>query len=142
MFKTLSARCVVGPIINQTKAGYFVCNRIMLTSANLVKTGRHYFSVLTKVRETSIENILKKIYEHDFVDLSHPYSVNNKINLNYDNLSRNNRRFLELMERKSVKIYEHYQLPLPLKDNELVLPNNRMAALKCMQSIKKRFESD
>ena len=59
-----------------------------------------------------------------------------------DNLSRNNRRFLELMERESVKIYEHYELPLPLKDNELVLPNNRMAALKCMQSIKKRFESD
>ena len=72
MFKTLSARCVVGPIINQTKAGYFGCNRIMLTSANLVKTGRHYFSVLTKVRETSIENILKKIYEHDFVEPKSP----------------------------------------------------------------------
>ena len=86
--------------------------------------------------------MLKKIYEHDLVEPESQYSVNNKINLNYDNLSKNDRRFLELMEREAVKIDEHYQLPLPLKDKGLVLPNNRMAAMKRMQSLKKRFERD
>ena len=51
-------------------------------------------------------------------------------------------RFLELMEREAVKIDGHYQLPLPLKDKELVLPNNRMAAINRMQSLEKRFERD
>ena len=55
-------------MINQAKAGRFGCNRIMLVSADTVKPGRHYFTVPTKVGETSIENMLKKIYEHDFVE--------------------------------------------------------------------------
>ena len=114
----------------------------MLTSADTVKPGRHYFTVPTKVREMSIENILKKIYEHDFFETESQYCVNNKIKLNYDNLSKNDRRFLELMEREAVKIDGHYQLPLPLKDKELVLPNNRMASMKYMQSLKKSFERD
>ena len=141
-FKTLLGWCIVEPRINQTKAGNFGCNRVMLASVDTVKPGRHYFIVPTKVRETSIQKMLKKIYEHDFVEPESQYSVNNKINLNYDNLSKNDRRFLELMEREAVKIDGHYQLPLPLKDKELVLPNNRMAAIKSMQSLKKRFERD
>ena len=141
-FKTLLDWCIVGPMINQTKADKFGCNRIMLASADTVKPGRHYFAVPTKVRETSIEKMLKKIYEHDFVEPESQYSVNNKIKLNYDTLSKNDKRFLELMEREAVKIDGHYQLPLPLKDKELVLPDNRMAAMKLMQSLKKRFERD
>ena len=124
-FKTLLGQCIVGPMINQTKAGKFGCNRIMLALADTMKPGRHDFTLPTKVRETSIKNMLKKIYEHDFVEPELQYSINNKINLNYSNLSKNGRRFLELMERETVKIDGHYQLPLPLKDKELVLPNNR-----------------
>ena len=86
--------------------------------------------------------MLKKIYEHDFVEPDSQYCVNNKINPNYDNLSKNDRRFLELMEREAVKIDGHYQLPLPLKHKELVLPNNRIATMKRMQSSKTRFERD
>ena len=46
------------------------------------------------------------------------------------------------MEREAVKIDVHYQIPLPLKDKVLVLPNKRMTAMKHMQSLKKRFEGD
>ena len=139
-FKTVLGWCIVGPMINQTKGGKFCCNKIILASADTVKLARHYFTVPTKVKETSIENMLKKIDEQDFIEPESQYSVNNKINLNYDNLSKNDRTFLELIEREAVKIDEHYQLPLPLKDKELVLANNRMAAVKRMQSLNKRFE--
>ena len=108
-----------------------------------MKPGQHYFTVPTKVKETSIKNMLKKIYENDFAEAESQYSVNNKINLNYDNLSKNDdRRFLELMKQEAVKIDRHYQLTLPLKDKELVLPNNSVAAMKRMQSLKERFERD
>ena len=141
-FETLLGWWVVGPMINQTKASKFNCNRIMFTSADTVKPGSHYFTVPTKVRETFIKSMLKKIYEHDIVEPELQHSVNNKINLNYDNLSKNDKRFLELMEREAVRTDGYYQLPLPLKDKKLVLPNNRMAAMKHMQSLKKRFERD
>ena len=104
----------------------------MFTSADKVKPGGHYFTVPTKVRETSIESMLKKIYEHDFFEPESQYCVNNKINPNYDNLSKNDRRFLDLMEGEAVKIDGHYLLPLPLRDKESVLPNNRTPAMKCM----------
>ena len=100
-FKTLLGQCVVGFLIDQIKAGKFSCNRIMLTSADRVKPGRHYFTVPTKLWENSIENMSNKIYKHAFVETESQYSVNNKINLNYDNLSKHGRRFSELMEKRS-----------------------------------------
>ena len=85
---------------------------------------------------------MKKIYEHDFVEPESQYYVNNKIYLNYDNLSKNDRRFLEVVEREAVRLDGHYQLPLPLKNKQLMLSNNRMTIMKYMQSLKKRFERD
>ena len=141
-FKTLLGWCVVGPMSKQNKPDKFGCNRIMVTSADTMKPGSHYFHVPTEVKETSIESMLKKIYEHDFVEPDSLYCINNKINLNYDNLSKNDKRFLDIMETEAVKIDGHYQLPLPLKDKEVMFPDNRMLAMKRMQSLKKRFERD
>ena len=90
-FKTLLSWCVVGRMVNQTKTGKFGCNRILFTSADTVKPGSRYFNVPTGVRETSIESMLKKIYKHDFVKPDSQYCVDDKINLNYDNLSKNDR---------------------------------------------------
>ena len=96
-------------MINQTKAGKFGCSRIMFTLADTVKPGSHYFTVPTEVKETSIKSMLRKIYEHDFVEPESQYC---------ENLSKNDRRFLELMEREPVRTDGH-QLPLSLKDKEL-----------------------
>ena len=85
MFNTVLGWCVVGPLINQTKAGKLGCNRIMLALADTVMHGRHYFTVPTKVRETSIQNMFEKTYEHDFVEPESQHSVSNKISLNCDN---------------------------------------------------------
>ena len=137
-FKKLLGWCIVRPMINQTKAGKFGSN----ASADTAKSGRHCFTVPTKLMETSIKNMLKKIYEHDVVEPGSQYSVNNKIKLNYDNLSKNGKRFLELMKREVIKIDGHHQLPLPRNDKELVSLNNRMAVMKHMQSLKKSFEKD
>ena len=114
----------------------------MFPPADTVKSVSYYFTVPTEVRKTSIKTMLNKSYEHDFVEPESQYCVNTKISLNYDNLSKNESKFLELMGKESVKIERHCQLLLPLKDKELVLSNNRMAAMKCMQSLKKSFERD
>ena len=67
-FRKLLGWCAVGPMIYQTKAGKCGCNRIMFTSTDTVNPGSHYFTLPTKVRETSIKRMLKRTYEHDFVE--------------------------------------------------------------------------
>ena len=103
----------------------------MFPPADTVKSVSYYFTVPTEVRKTSIKTMLNKSYEHDFVEPESQYCVNNKI-IYYDNLSKNGSKLLELMGRESAKIERHCQFLLPLKDKELVLPNKRMAAMKCM----------
>ena len=39
-------------------------------------------------------------------------------------------------------INNHYQLPLPLLDHDIRLPNNRNQALRRLQSLRKRFSLD
>ena len=43
------------------------------------------------------------------------------------------------LSRETVRIDGHYQFALPLKEKQLVLPDNSMAPMK---SLKKRFEGD
>ena len=62
-----------------------------------------------------------------------------KFNLNY-NLLFKNEKFSELMENEIDMIDGHYQLLLPLK--EVILPDNRVAAMKRMQSLSKKFARD
>ena len=66
----------------------------------------HYFTQCGKVKDTSIEGLLMKMYEHDFVELQ-LQQFDNKISINYDKLSRNDRRFLNLMDQKAVKVDGH-----------------------------------
>ena len=76
------------------------------------------------------------IYEQDFVHCA------SKISISYDKLSRNDRRFLDLMDQKSVKVDEHYELHLPLKDEDIRLPIDRAATMKLLESLRKNFKKD
>ena len=46
------------------------------------------------------------------------------------------------MDQKAVKVDGHYELPLPLKDEDIRLPNNKAAAIKRLESLKRKFEKD
>ena len=79
----------------------------------------------------------------NLLNLSHSILlIINKINLNYGNFSKNDRRLLELTEREVIKIDGHSQIPHQLKDKELLLPNNRMTVMERMLSLKKIFVRD
>ena len=66
----------------------------------------------------------------------------NKISVNCDELSWNDRRFLDLMDKRAVKVDGNYELPLPLKDEDMRLPNNRVAAVKRLESLVRKFEKN
>ena len=98
----------------------------------------HYFTQYDKVRDTSTEGLLMKMYEDDFVEPQLQHCAN-KINISYDKLSR---RFLDLMYQKAAKMDGNYELPLPLKDEDVRISNNRAAAMKRLESLRRKFEKD
>ena len=53
-----------------------------------------------------------------------------------EEISTEGRRFLDLIDTETKKTGKHYQLPLPLKNSTLSLPNNRKAAEKRLTSLK------
>ena len=63
----------------------------------------HHFTQSDKVKDTSIEGLFMKMYEHNFVkpQLQH---CDNKISINSDKLSRNDRISSNLMDQKAVKV--------------------------------------
>ena len=46
------------------------------------------------------------------------------------------------MNQKAVKVDEHYELPLSLKDEDIRQPNNRVAVMKHLEFLRKMFEKD
>ena len=47
--------------------------------------------------------------------------------------------FLKMMEESSTKVGNHYQLPLPLKNESMIFPDNRHLAAKILHYLKKRL---
>ena len=113
--RTLLGWCAVGPMYSQNKSEKLSCSRIMVKFVVTGLPSNHYFMQSDEVRDTSIEGLLMKMYEQSFVEPQLQHWAN-KISINYDKLSRNDRRFLDLMDQKAVKVDGHHELPLPLKD--------------------------
>ena len=57
-------------------------------------------------------------------------------------ISRDDQQFLKLMDQETVKVDAHYVVPLPLKSEDVSLPNNRVLALKKLNCLHKRFLKD
>ena len=96
----------------------------MVKSMVIEPHSNHYFTQYDKVRDTAIEGLLMKLYEHDSIEPQLQHCAN-KIIINYDNLSRKDWRILDLMDQKAVKMDGHYELPLPVKDEDIRLPKSK-----------------
>ena len=117
---------------SQNKSKKLSCNSIMVKSVVTELPSNHYFTQSDKVRDTFIGGLLTKMYEHDFLEPQLQHCVN-KISINYDKLSRNDRRFFDLTDQKAVKVDGHYLLLLPLKDEDI---------RQRLESLRRKFEKD
>ena len=54
-------------------------------------------------------------------------------------ISCDDRKFLDIVERGTIKRNGCYVVPLPLRDQELVMPNNKQQAVKRLMGLKRRF---
>ena len=52
------------------------------------------------------------------------------------------RKFLHILQKGTVKKNYHYVVPLSFRDDNLVIPNNRIQALRRLKCLKRRFLKD
>ena len=105
------------------------------------ETAKHHFALEESLKEDDVKKMLQKIYEHEFTEPQ--LKEEDKDLLGKGNVvSVDDRKFLKLMKENTTMIQGHYQVPLPLKDENVKLPNNRKQALWRLQSLQKRFVRD
>ena len=132
--------CVVGPMgVNKAYLKEMKCNNIYVHDATSIKRANHHFALKGPVRETDIATMLRRMYEADFTE---PQLQPSTSSSKFKEFSFNDARFMELMDREVEHIDGHYQLPLPLKNPKLELPNNRMMVERRIKQLERRFRRD
>ena len=78
-------------------------------------------------------NAALKILESDFVEKKN----------NSKPMSREDRKFMQIIS-DGVRLTKdkHYEMPLPFRDKEQTLPNNKVVAMKRLDLLRKRFRRD
>ena len=138
-YRTILGWCVVGPIVDK-KPDAFSCNRIAVLQAENGSIAKHHFQVQNKCEDIGIKEMLRKIYMSDFQDTisEREDSIIGKMS----EISNDNRRFLKILDAQTMKVGNHYQIPLPLKNPDVKLPNNRKVDERRLVYLKKQLIKD
>ena len=108
------------------------CNRIVTREVGFTSIRNDRFVVPIKSREVLDPGQVNRMFNLDF----------SEVNSKEHPLSQEERRFMERAKQGICLCPDgHYEMPLPLKNAEVVLPNNRELALRRLIPLKKRFSS-
>ena len=127
-FRTRLGWCVAGPCQEQ-QAETIKCNRITVRDISTNAIAQHKFVVKNEIQDISIAEQLKEMYTIDF----------NENNSEKKTLSVTDKKFINIMETKGELIDNHHYLPLPLRNSEPKLPNNRCMAVSRINSVGKKM---
>ena len=130
---------VIG-IMNCTTAksqeNHCFCNRIVSREIDCNQTKLKTISHLvarTQAKKVFAPAQLSKMLERDFSETSREDHA----------LSFLDKKFLNVLESNIQHQDDgHYEMPLPLKEEGLKLPNNRSLALSCLERLKQRLKRD
>ena len=120
-----------GPYAVRTNLGWSIVGPISnsICSAKDPASSHGKIERLRTIKEIDIERMFLRMYENDF----------NEFNDEKKGMSQNDRRFLEIMQKGVTKDAGHYVLPLPFKDVNFNLPNNRNQAERRCESVKRKM---
>ena len=150
---TLSREC--GPYAHRTRLGWCVvgpagipsedcdtpirCNFINVKTAkfhvNDAISGQpssHHFTTECHVSDRTITNKLQNMYDMEFCE----------VNPEKKGLSREDDKFLKIVQNGICMSEGHFEVPLPFRDDKPYLPNNRAQALYRLGCLKRRMQRD
>ena len=136
--QTILGWCIVGPIeCTSGKVGAVSCNRIAVNEVGTNKIQSHHFEVQDQVKESGIKEMFERMYQLDFNESS--AKVNDVMTKKLKGISYEDKKFFKLMDDQTVKVGNHYQTPLPLRNPVMKLPNNRKMVERRAQYLKNLF---
>ena len=141
-YKTKLDWCIVGSIVSNKTGEVLRCNRIAVKDAITGKLLSHHFvkNPGYKMRDIGVEEMFRKIYQNDFCEEVH-LSTRGILG-DIEEISKDEKMFLAIVEKRTKKIDDHNEVSLPYEDGKLQLPNNKEQAIRRMQQVKTRFQKD
>lgn len=107
------------------------CHRVAVKEIGSEELPSHGFVVETLVKEIISAEAVKRMFQQDFSAVRH---------VAQQTLSMDDQRFMAKVKQGITHRSDgHYELPLPLRNQCLVLPNNEKLAVHCLQQLKLRF---
>ena len=125
---------MVNPIKNEEDDSFCTCHRIAALEVNPSNGKRMcHFALKTKVKEIFQPIEVMKMFETDF----------HEVNKDGQALSHDDRKFIKKAKEGIHRRDDgHYELPLPLRDERIMLPNNKELALSRIKKLKGRLKHD
>ena len=99
-------------------------------------TGRYHFQVKTDVSKTGIKEILHKMYNEEFREVSFTGSKKKRY------ISHQDMRFMEILDGGTKLKNGHYQIPLQFKQEDVRLPCNKYQAAQRLSYLKRKFDKN
>ena len=129
--------CIIGPIESRSESqsiqSYYTSSRGRVPVKDVVTNQvAHHTFVSTDSAHDVYTSMLDHMYQQDF----------NEPGGEREGLSVEDRRFLQIMDQNAIKKDGHYQLPLPLRDPNLLLPNNHVQASSRLSSVRRKLSAD
>ena len=134
--KTALGWCLSGPLACNLSVNSVTCNRTHLSESQI------------RVYDTGIKEMMLQMYEIDFseslscsncADRSPVYT---SLHQEGHTMSQEDRKFISVMESQAKLVDGHYELPLPFKQPNVSMPNNRRQAVNRAEGLKRRLMLD
>ena len=124
---------IIGPIVSNKDGEALSCNGVAVKDANTGKLLPHHFVKDSgyKMRGVGVEEMFRKIYQNDFCEEVHLSTRG--ILEDIEEISKDDKMFLAIVEKGTKKVADHYEVPLPYRDGNLQLPNSYEQAIRRMQ---------
>ena len=136
--ETVLGWCIVGPIGRSCKGNDVIsCNRIAVQDAGTKQISRLHFEIQKEVKDTGVSDMMQIMYQLGFIEPRTKFKdlMTNRL----DEIFYEDKMFLKIMEDQVVKIEDHYETPLPLRNPKMTQPNNRVMAEKRVHYLKGSF---
>ena len=132
----------MGPIRTKRNDSSVKCLRIAVKDITSGKIAPYHFlhDDEPKIEDAGIKEMLERMYYSDFCECNHFQMIS--ILGNIEDISREDRQFLDILETGTRKDGAHYEVPLPFRNIGIQLPNNRNQAAKRMHYVQIMFIKD
>ena len=125
-YKTKFQQSIVGPIGQNNDHRLLKCNKIAIKEVISDNVASHHFEIQNKIKDVGIEDMSKRMYNQEFNEGPFPSSRSQRDEIS---IFWEDKRLLSLMGESTRRIEDHYELPLPFR-NDSNMPNNRHQTLQ------------